>query len=290
MTPAEFNQWLSEPRRRTLVMGVLNVTPDSFSDGGQFATVEAAAAHAHRLADQGADLIDIGGESTRPGSVRVAPDEQIRRVLPVIRALCGRLAAVLSVDTTRAAVAREALDAGATVINDVSAGTDDPDMLSLAGARQAPIILMHMKGQPATMQQDPRYQDVVREVAEYLECRRNAAIAAGIPRERILLDPGIGFGKTVEHNLALLRHLKNLCGLGCPVVVGTSRKAFIGRITGESDPVQRVFGTSATVAWSVANGAAIVRVHDVEPAVRVVRMIEAIMGEDRPNPPGLSRS
>jgi dihydropteroate synthase len=260
-------------------MGVLNVTPDSFSDGGRFASPAAAVARAEELCAAGADLIDIGGESTRPGSQRIDADEQIRRILPVFRAIAGRLPAVLSVDTTRSAVARAAADDGAYVINDISAGLDDPAILGFAAERKLPLVLMHMQGQPATMQADPQYRDVVREVGEFLQSRLAAAVAAGVDPRRVLFDPGIGFGKKVEHNLTLLRELQSLAALGRPLVLGTSRKGFVGRITGEGqgDPSQRLFGTAATVGWCVANGAAIVRVHDVEPMSRVVRMVRAIM-------------
>lgn len=276
MPPSDFIHWLQSPPRRTLVMGVLNVTPDSFSDGGRFESIDRAVAQAEAMAAEGADLIDIGGESTRPGSSPVPEAEQIARVAPVIREVSRRVPITLSVDTTRAAVAQAALDAGATLINDICAGIDDPAMLPLTARAGAPIVLMHMKGTPATMQADPRYVDVVREVGEFLRQRLAAAVQAGIAAERVLLDPGIGFGKTVEHNLELLRGLDELAAIGRPLVVGTSRKGFIGRITGVADPGDRLFGTAATVAWSVEHGAGIVRVHDVGPMSQVVRMIEAI--------------
>ncbi len=258
-------------------MGVLNVTPDSFSDGGRFAAVEAAVAHADRLASAGADLIDIGGESTRPGASRVDSSEQIRRIVPVLKAAVPRLPVVWSVDTRSADVAAAAIDAGATIVNDISAARDDPKMLPLVADRALPIILMHMQGQPATMQLAPHYPNVVEEVKTFLAERINAAKSAGIPTDHILLDPGIGFGKAVEHNLTLIRDMKRLTQLGRPLVIRTSRKGFIGLIAGESEPSQRLFGTAATVAWSIANGAAIVRVHDVEPMIKVVRVIRAIM-------------
>jgi dihydropteroate synthase len=278
MNRKEFDAWLLNPDRRPLVMGVLNVTPDSFSDGGQYASVESAVAHAEQMAAEGADLIDIGGESTRPGSDPVDEPEQIRRVVPVLQALAGKdLPVVYSIDTTRSAVAEAALDAGAYIINDISAGSDDPQMLPLAARRRSPVILMHMLGRPKTMQVNPTYQDVTAEVSGYLNERIIAAGICGIEPEKILIDPGIGFGKTVEHNLELLRRLQELTVLGRPVVVGTSRKSFIGRITGESEPSRRLFGTAATVAWCLANGAAIVRVHDVGPMVQVVKMMRAIL-------------
>jgi dihydropteroate synthase len=276
MTPQDFELWLRDPARRPLVMGVLNVTPDSFSDGGRFAGAEAAIEHGRRMIADGADLIDVGGESTRPGAPRIPSEEQARRVVPVLEALRG-LPTVLSVDTTRAAVADAALDAGAALINDITGGFDEPEMLPLAACRKVPIVLMHMRGQPATMQQMTDYRDVVAEVRGHLLGRRDAALAAGVQRHRILLDPGIGFAKGMEHNLTLLRHLGELASaVDCPLLLGTSRKSFIGKITGEDEPSQRLFGTAATVGWCVANGAAITRVHDVGPMVRVVRMTAAI--------------
>jgi len=276
MTDREFDQWLQDAQRRPLVMGVLNVTPDSFSDGGRYAAADAAIEHGFALAEAGAQIIDIGGESTRPGAGRVDAEEQLRRILPVIQGLAGKVKAVLSVDTTRAAVAERAIDSGAGIVNDISAGLDDPRMLSLVAGRAVALVLMHMKGQPATMQQAPTYTDVVGEVMDFLSSRMEAARQAGVKTQRILLDPGIGFGKTADHNLTLLRDLTKLTRLGRPLVVGTSRKAFIGRITGDSEPSQRVLGTAATVAWSIANGAAIVRVHDVEAMGKVVRMVLSI--------------
>ena len=276
MTPLQFKDWLLDARRRPLVMGVLNVTPDSFSDGGQFSDVSAAVAHGREMAAAGAAVIDVGGESTRPGSQLVPAEEQIRRVVPVIAALVDRAPAVISIDTSRAEVAAAALDAGAHLINDVFAGQDDPDLLPLAARRAVPIILMHMQGRPADMQVKPRYQNVTAEVFDFLRERIDAALAAGVDPSRILIDPGIGFGKTLEHNLVLLRELAQLKTLGRPVVVGTSRKQFIGKITGEELASGRLFGTAATISWAVANGADLLRVHDVGPMSQVVRMIEAI--------------
>jgi dihydropteroate synthase len=276
VTPFEFDRWLTDPNRRPLVMGVLNVTPDSFSDGGRYVDPSVAIAHGRAMAADGAAVIDIGGESTRPGSEPVAAEEQIRRIVPVIRGLAGQIPAIISVDTSRASVAQAALDAGAHLVNDVFAGRDDPELLPLVAARQAPIILMHMQGRPATMQDSPSYTDVVAEVLQFLRERAAAAQAAGIDRCHILIDPGIGFGKTVEHNLTLLRHISDLKSLNLPLVVGTSRKGFLGKITGETAESGRPFGTAATVAWAVANGADLVRVHDVGPMAQVVRAIGAI--------------
>ncbi|MCY2951503.1 MAG: dihydropteroate synthase [Planctomycetota bacterium] len=276
MTEAEFRAWMGDEGRRCLVMGVLNVTPDSFSDGGRFFDAGAAREAAERMCQEGAEIIDIGGESTRPGAGRVDVAEQIRRIMPVFKAIGGRVGAVLSVDTTRAAVAEAALDAGASIVNDISAGRDDGEMLGVVGKRGAGLVLMHMQGEPATMQTNPQYENVVEDVTRFLEQRMEAALAAGVNLERILLDPGIGFGKTLQHNLELLRQLRRLRALGRPVVVGTSRKGFIGQLTGEREPSRRMMGTAASVAWSVINGAAVVRVHDVGEMVQVVRVVQAI--------------
>lgn len=279
MSPSEFDAWLLDPDRRPLVMGVLNVTPDSFSDGGQFFSVDAAVARAETMAAEGADLIDVGGESTRPGAERVDAAEQIRRIRPVlevIRKIRHRLPVVVSVDTTQATVAESALDADADIINDISAGRDDPDMFSVVARLGKPIVLMHLRGTPATMQIDPTYSDVTAEVLRFLRERLAAAVAAGVDPGRVLLDPGIGFGKTVDHNLDLLRNTRKLANsLGRPLVVGASRKGFIRKVLGAADP-SRSFGTAATVAWAVANGSAVVRVHEVGPMVQVVRMVQAI--------------
>ncbi len=277
MCPESFEQWLLNPNRPVLVMGVLNVTPDSFSDGGRFAARDAAVAHAIEMVEAGAAMIDVGGESTRPGSQPVPENEQIRRVVPVIEEITRRgVDVTVSIDTTRAAVARAALDAGACLVNDISAGRDDAGMFPLVAARGTPIVLMHMRGTPATMQDNPTYDDVTRETIEFLRERIAVAEQAGVAPHRVLVDPGIGFGKTMDHNLELLRRQSELGALGRPVVIGASRKGFIGRITNEPEPSRRLFGTAACVAWSVANGAAIVRVHDVGAMNQAVRMTEAI--------------
>jgi dihydropteroate synthase len=258
-------------------MGVVNVTPDSFSDGGRYLEPGAAIRHGLELVEEGADLLDVGGESTRPGAEPVPLEEERRRVLPVVEALAGRAGVPVSVDTTKAAVARAALDAGAAIVNDVSAGRFDPDMLPLCAERGAPVVLMHMLGEPRTMQRDPRYDDVVREVAAFLAARAEAALAAGVAVDRIVVDPGFGFGKTREHNLVLLRRLDEIVALGYPVLVGTSRKSFIGATLGGLPVEDRLEGTAATVALAVAAGASIVRVHDVRAMARVVRMVEAVL-------------
>ncbi len=275
LNPIQFlRSKLRNPSVHPLVMGILNVTPDSFSDGGLFKTVDAAVDHARRMVEAGADVIDVGGESTRPGSLPVAADEQISRVVPVICRIRAEMSVAISIDTTKSSVGAAALDAGADIINDVSAGRDDPALLSLAAQRGVPIILMHMQGTPATMQDNPVYGDVVSEVRNFLFERVTYARTTGIDPADILLDPGIGFGKTPEHNLRLLAKLPELRSLGYPLVVGTSRKKFIGTISGESG--ERTFGTAATVAYAAASGAAVVRVHDVQAMVRVVAVIKAI--------------
>ena len=257
-------------------MGVLNVTPDSFSDGGRFATTDAAVAQAEAMVAAGADLIDVGGESTRPGALPVAADQQIKRVVPVIGRIAN-LPVTISIDTMRAAVVDAALDAGAALVNDISGGRDDAAMLPLVAQRGVPVVLMHMQGTPLTMQDAPSYRDVVAETTAFLRERVAAAQAVGVELSKILLDPGIGFGKTMDHNLELLRRQREFLQLGRPIVIGTSRKGFIGRITGEPEPSQRLFGTAASVTLALANGAAIVRVHDVGPMVQVVRMTRAIL-------------
>jgi dihydropteroate synthase len=277
MSPSDFDSWLTTDYRPPLVMGILNVTPDSFSDGGQFASPEAAIAHAEEMVEAGADIIDIGGESTRPGSDPVEPAEQIRRVIPVLKSIAHRLPVLFSIDTTSSEVAHAALDAGAHIINDITAGRDDPQILTLAARKMCPIILMHMLGRPKTMQVAPHYEEVTAEVAGFLDERIVAAGIHGVHMDKILIDPGIGFGKTRDHNLTLLNRLRELTVLGRPLVVGTSRKRFLGQITGESEESDRLMGTAASVAWCVANSASIVRVHDVGPIVQVVRMIQAIL-------------
>jgi len=261
------------------VMGIVNVTPDSFSDGGLHADTDSAVAHGLLLADEGAAILDIGGESTRPGSLPVPLDEELARVVPVIERLAAATPALLSIDTTKAAVARAALDAGATIVNDVTALRGDAAMAALVAERGCPVCLMHMLGEPRTMQDDPRYDDVVAEVAAFLEERLTAAVAAGVREEQVLLDPGIGFGKTVQHNLLLLAHLDRLTALGRPLVLGASRKRFIGTLLG-AEPRERTSGTVATTVLGLARGAAVVRVHDVRPNVEALRVAQAVLAVD----------
>ncbi|HEU5003600.1 MAG TPA: dihydropteroate synthase [Actinomycetota bacterium] len=269
---------------RTLIMGVLNVTPDSFSDGGQFLDPAAAVEHALAMVAGGADIIDVGGESTRPGAEPVSEAEEAARVVPVIRALAAQSPVAISIDTTKAAVAQAALEAGAVIVNDVSALRADMAMTPLVQASGAGVVLMHMLGEPRTMQEHPRYGDVVSDVTAALAGWAVTAEAAGIPRECVALDPGIGFGKTLQHNLALLHHLRTLGALGYPVLVGPSRKSFIGTALGLGVE-DRLEATLAVVAWCVAHGAAVVRVHDVQAAVRAVRMTEAIASVGKATPP-----
>jgi dihydropteroate synthase len=248
-----------------LIMGILNVTPDSFSDGGCYSDTAAAVQHALEMIDEGADLIDVGGESTRPGSQPVPAPEQERRVIPVIVRLreCVPSSTPISIDTTSARVAEAALEAGADWINDTSAGRDDPAMLALAADRGVPIVLMHRQGMPEAMQQDPRYADVVGEVRDFLAERIETALAAGIAQDKILTDPGIGFGKTLEHNLALMAGLGGLVGLGPPLLLGASRKRFLGAICREQVLTALMPATCATTALGVMAGAKVFRVHDV---------------------------
>lgn len=248
-----------------VVMGVLNVTPDSFSDPGEFFDPENAVSHATRMLDEGAEVIDVGGESTRPGSDPVSPEEERRRVVPVIREiLAERPDTTISIDTYRASTAEAALAAGASMINDVTAMQGDERMSHLAAEANRPLVLMHMKGEPKTMQEDPRYDDVVREVKEFLSERAEAAISSGVAPENIILDPGIGFGKTLDHNLLLLKRLGEIVDLGFPVLIGTSRKGFIGKLTGGEEAGSRVFGTVATSVLAYERGARLFRVHDVK--------------------------
>jgi len=253
----------SEP---VTLMGVVNVTPDSFSDGGRYLDPNKAIAHGLKLAAEGAAILDVGGESTRPGSEGVPAEEELHRVMPVIEGLADAApAARISIDTSKAVVAQAALGAGATLVNDVTALRGDPEMAHLIADSKADCCLMHMLGDPRTMQINPRYDDVVDEVKAFLEQRMQFAIDAGIPAQRILLDPGIGFGKTVEHNLELLRRIDELVALGRPVVIGTSRKSFLGRLTGRSDPEERIAGTVATCVMAFEKGVTVFRVHDVAP-------------------------
>ncbi|NLZ07403.1 MAG: dihydropteroate synthase [Phycisphaerae bacterium] len=256
-------------------MGVLNVTPDSFSDGGQFLDIDRAVAHGLEMVCEGAAIIDIGGESTRPGAASVPAAEQIRRVVPVIESLRRQTEAPISIDTCDTEVAAAALAAGACIVNDITALADD-DMARLAAEAQVPVTLMHMQGTPRTMQADPHYGDVVGEVLDFLVGRARRAESIGIAGERIWIDPGIGFGKTPKHNLLLLKHIGRFAATGYRVLVGPSRKRFIGAVTGRERPADRVFGTAATVALCAMAGVSIVRVHDVAAMQDVLKVVRAV--------------
>ena len=258
------------------LMGVINVTPDSFSDGGQFLDARRAIEHGRELAAAGAEILDVGGESTRPGADAVDADEELRRVLPVVEALAGTPAAV-SIDTSKVAVARAALDAGATIVNDVTALRAEPELAALCAERGCGVVLMHMQGDPRTMQENPTYDDVVTDVMDFLAKRIAFARSAGIPASLIWVDPGIGFGKTVEQNLELLRRLGELRELGRPIVIGTSRKSFIGKVTGR-EVGDRLGGTIASNVLALAAGADVFRVHDVVELRQALGVAEAILG------------
>lgn len=262
---------------RTAVMGIVNVTPDSFSDGGAYPDADSAIEHGLRLAAEGADILDVGGESSRPGAAPVPADEELRRVIPVVRALAQRGGLPVSVDTTKAAVAAAALAAGATIVNDISALRFDPRLGEVVARAGAALVVMHMQGSPRTMQQDPRYEDLLGEVLARLAEGADRAAAAGVDPEKIIVDPGIGFGKTLEHNLELLDRLGALAALGRPILVGPSRKAFIGKLL-DAQPADRVEGTIAACCLAAARGAHLVRVHDVKAVRRALRVADAILG------------
>lgn len=267
------------PDRPMLIMGILNVTPDSFSDGGRFLDPQAAIDHGLAMIRDGADIIDVGAESTRPGSSPVDARTQIDRAIPVIRELHRqRPDCLISIDTRSSAVAAVAIEEGASLVNDISAGRNDPAIFRVAAGCGAGLVLMHMQGEPATMQVAPSYDDVVADVASFLRSRAQAAIDAGVNAERIILDPGIGFGKTSNHNLALLRRLEEIVAIGPPVLVGASRKRFLGQISGQDDPSQRLGASLACVARSMSAGAGIVRVHDVRETRQLVDTLTAIAG------------
>ena len=279
----EFDRYKLELGSRTCIMGILNATPDSFSDGGRFNRFDTAVAQGLKLAKDGAHILDIGGESSRPFAPPVSESEELDRVIPVIEALVKEISIPISIDTVKSAVAKHALDAGASIINDITAFEKDPAMADLAAKRQAPVILMHMKGTPQTMQVNPDYDDLMTEITVYLASRADYAIRKGIKKEKIILDPGIGFGKTVEHNLVLLNQLEKITALGFPVLVGPSRKSFIQKILSKKetsplgpDHIRTEYGTLAAVAASLMKGAHIVRVHDVEKVKPFTRILDSI--------------
>ena len=265
---------------RTLIMGILNVTPDSFSDGGMYFGERTAIDRGVTMVDEGADIVDVGGESTRPGSDQVSVQEELDRVVPVIERLAAHVPVPISIDTRKPEVARAALAVGATIVNDVSAGAD-PAMFDVVRESGAGMVLMHMKSEPKTMQESPRYDDVVAEVKEFLRERIEAAGLAGVDTDRLAVDPGIGFGKDLDHNLTILARVRDLLDLGRPLVVGPSRKRFIGALLDDAPVEARFEGTAAAVAWLVASGAHIVRIHDVWEISRVVRVVDAIVRAGR---------
>jgi dihydropteroate synthase len=261
--------------KRTIIMGIVNVTPDSFSDGGQFFETDVAMEHGKQLVRDGADIIDIGGESTRPGSLAVTLEEELDRVIPVIKGIAGEVSVPISIDTCKPEVARAALDAGASIINDVSAGRFDPKIVDIASESEVPLILMHMQGIPKNMQKNPIYDDMMRDIQNFLNGRIEFATSRGVARDMIIIDPGIGFGKTLEHNYEIVRNLDSLKSLKLPILVGPSRKSFIGN-TLDLPTTQRLEGTLAVVTMCIMKGADIVRVHDVKEAALAVRMTDAI--------------
>lgn len=265
--------------KRSYIMGILNVTPDSFSDGGLYYNEKRAIEHGLRLVEEGADIIDIGGESTRPGSEPVPVEEEIRRTIPVIKALSKEVNIPISIDTYKAEVARRALDAGATMVNDISGLRFDPDMPKVVAEYDVPVIIMHIKGRPKDMQLNPVYEALIPEIMDYLRISIRLAIKFGVKEDRIIIDPGIGFGKTFEHNLEILNNLREFTLLERPIAIGVSRKAFIGKILGDLPPTERLEGTAAAMAIAIYNGANILRVHDVKEMVRLARVVDSIMRE-----------
>lgn len=261
--------------KRTCIMGILNITPDSFSDGGEFLSVSGAVERAMQMEAAGADIIDIGGESSRPGRIRISEEEELRRVLPVIKRVRKAVKAPLSIDTCKSEVAREALSLGVSIVNDITALKQDAAMAGVIAQFSAGVILMHMKGEPENMQDNPAYDDVIEEISLYLKKAVDSAIAQGISSKKIIIDPGIGFGKTLEHNLCILKNLKEFKKLGMPILIGTSRKSFIGTLTSRSVK-ERDFASAASFALAIENGANIIRVHDVSSARDVARVTDAI--------------
>jgi len=280
MTPRPNYEWVCKDRtlqlgQRTVVMGILNVTPDSFSDGGHFSDPSAAVARALQMVQEGADLIDIGGESTRPGAEPVSVSEEINRTVPIISNIREHSDIPISIDTMKSAVAFQALEAGANIINDVSAFEADPSMVDVAAKTRAGVVLMHMKGSPKTMQDDPTYGNAAVEILQYLQSRIDFSIAQGVERNAIVLDPGIGFGKTLEHNLSLLRTLP-LFGKTAPLLIGASRKSLIGNLLNREDPAQRLAGSLGIAGWAALHGAHILRVHDVIDTCDVCRIMDTL--------------
>ncbi|WP_353684909.1 dihydropteroate synthase [Thermodesulfovibrio sp. 3907-1M] len=262
--------------QKTYIMGILNVTPDSFYDGGRFFNYQKAIEHALRMIDEGADIIDVGGESTRPGAQPVSTDEELKRVIPVIEALSNRISVPISIDTYKASVAEEAIKAGATIVNDVSGLRFDPQMAEVVSKYKVPVVIMHIKGTPQDMQKNPHYEALIPEIIEYLRTSIVIAKQAGVNEDMIIIDPGIGFGKLPEHNLQIIKNLREFSQLGKPILIGVSRKSFIGKVLNDALPESRLEGTAAAVAASILNGANIVRVHDVGFICKVVKVLDAI--------------
>ena len=276
MNNIQFNSWLKMPSH-TLIMGILNLTPDSFSDGGQFSDKNQATDYALKMIEDGADMIDIGGESTRPGAVPVSVDEELKRTISIIKSIRQQSDCLISIDTYKSPVAEAALDVGANLVNDISGLTFDEKMLDIVVARKVPVILMHMKGTPRSMQVDPNYDNVIEEICEFFRRKVKSAKNSGILDNMIILDPGIGFGKRLEDNFEIIRELKQICAMGYPILLGPSRKSFIGASL--NLPVEeRLEGTLASITAGIMNGANIIRVHDVKETFRAVKIIEKIMG------------
>ena len=271
-----FKNFSLDLSRKTYVMGILNITPDSFTDGGIFFRKDSAVEHGLRMVEDGADLIDVGGESTRPGSDPVGYEEEVRRTIPVIEELAKRVNVPLSIDTYKADVAKRALDAGASMVNDISGLRFDPEMAGVAADYKAPLVIMHIKGSPKNMQVNPEYEALIPEIIDYLRISIKLAVDAGVKEDMIIIDPGIGFGKTFEHNLQILKNLHEFTLLEKPLLIGPSRKAFIGKILGNAPASERIEGTAAAVAVSIMNGANMVRVHDVKEMVKVAKVADAI--------------
>ncbi len=271
-----FKTHLVDFSEKTHVMGILNVTPDSFSDGGLYLDKERAIDHGLRMVEDGADMIDIGGESTRPGSEPVSLEEELNRTIPIVEAISQRVNVPISIDTYKAEVARRALDAGATMVNDISGLRFDPEMARLVADKEVPVVIMHRQGTPKEMQINPVYDDLISEVIAYLQESIHIAKKAGIKEDRIIVDPGIGFGKTMEHNLKIIKNLKRLKEVRRPILIGTSRKSFIGHILGNVPPGERLFGTASTIAIAILNGADMIRVHDVKEMTEVVKLADAV--------------
>jgi dihydropteroate synthase len=277
-----WNNFCLDFSKKTHIMGILNVTPDSFSDGGLHFDTSAAIDRALTMIDEGADIIDIGGESTRPGSEPVSREEELRRTIPLIEALARKVAVPLSIDTSKAEVARRALDAGASIVNDISGLRFDPEMVGVVSKYRVPVVIMHIKGNPKNMQANPVYEALIPEIMDHLRLSVRSAVKLGIPEDMIIVDPGIGFGKTFEQNVEILNNLQEFTLLGRPLLVGPSRKAFLGKILGGVPPSERVDGTAAAVAISIIKGADIVRVHDVKIMTEAAKVADAIKRETIP--------